>query len=226
MSPQLLRGIRGHGRHLPRTDELDRIRPAMAYRNSTSTVRHVHSERHQIRCLLRSWPMSSRYTARVSQFSSTRAIVPFRLLVIALLSLCVAAATLGGSSPVAAQDDILSHFKYGSSAPRNGRRAVLDLAGPADRLRGQAAEAARERLRAARLHQRGAAARPADRHDRAKGGPRRPELRHLSRRHRARRRRRRRAEIVLGMPANQMDLQAYARFLTAAADDRGSTAAR
>ena len=40
--------------------------------------------------------------------------MPFRLLVIALLSLCVAAATLGGSSPVAAQDDILSHFKYGS----------------------------------------------------------------------------------------------------------------
>ena len=40
--------------------------------------------------------------------------MPSRLLVIALLSLCLAAATPSGSSPVAAQDDILSHFKYGS----------------------------------------------------------------------------------------------------------------
>ena len=82
---------------------------------------------------------------------------------------------------------------------RGARRpSVLDLAGAADRLRGQAAEAAGHRLRAHRLPVGRDAARAADRHV-VHVGPcraRRPQLRDLSRRHvsrdarRARRQRR------------------------------------
>ena len=151
-----------------------------------------------------SWPMSSRYTARVSQFTSTRAIVPFRLLVVALLSLCVAAATLGGSSPVEAQDDIVSHFKYGTiGAEATGRHPLSDLSRPADRFRGQTSESAWTGLRTPRVPLRAqCSAGAADRHElqgrsRAAG---RVELRDLPHRDRSRFSHGA-APIIAGMPA-------------------------
>ena len=68
------------------------------------------------------------------------------------------------------------------------------------------------------LDRRGTSGRSARPTSRGPRRARRPQLRHLSRRH-VRETPRRPRRIVAGMPANQMDLQGYANFLTACASD-------
>ena len=76
---------------------------------------------------------------------------------IAGLLLMLGATRLGGGAQRIAQDDILSHFKYGSVGTEETRRpAVPDLARAAGPLRRQAAEPPRQGLRAARIHLRDA----------------------------------------------------------------------
>ena len=118
--------------------------------------------------------------------------------------------------------DIEQHFSVRLHRHRGAcRRSLLDLARPADRVFRQAAAEAGQRLRETRIHVRGGnlawpSYRDQLREDRVDlvglncatchvGSIR--DMPGAGRR------------FVVGMPANQMDLQGYARFLTACASD-------
>ena len=133
----------------------------------------------------------------------------------------LAAVVCAGAAALYAQADIATEFKYGIDRHRgDGRRAVLGVSRASRSLSRQAAQPSRHRLRAAGFHLRNAGERSADRDDEEHGldSARRAQLRDVPRR-RLPGRSRRAPKIVLGMPAHQMDLQGYARFLSACAKD-------